>query len=63
MTDTEVRFRADEISRRMQEACVTHKVQMRKLEQEIRQVQAACRHPGEWWDRCPSCGKPKEVAS
>jgi len=63
MTNLEIQFRLADIRRRMFDACVTHKTEMRKLEGEIRQIQASCKHCGEWADRCPSCGKQKEVKS
>lgn len=61
MTDIEVKFRLGQIKKQMHDVSVLHKTEMRKMEDEIRLIQDVCRHPGEWSDRCPLCGKAKEV--
>lgn len=61
MTDAEIKSRLEGVVKRMSDACLTHKTEMRKLEYEIRRIQTSCKHGGEWAERCPSCGKTREV--
>lgn len=49
-----------DLLKQMNEITVLHKVEMKRLSESIRTVQEMCPHTGEWWERCPWCGKAKE---